>query len=863
MKRFFSLLLVLLLTVTLAACNLGNEIPDDILDCIENPDDPACDPTPLLCEDNEELINGECVIVSCPTGEVLQDGECIDEADLECPVGQEAVEGACQPIVCEIGTELNGNDCIAIQCPIGQELDGNDCVAIECEEGETLVGNNCIIVDDRTPEEIVADLIIDNWDGGTEHIDTFLNTLDYSSGMELETEFNLEVVDEGVTHFINYMIVDTYVYGDYTIIKRDIAFNFDNEFELEFEVILEEVDTGVRVYYNTDFIRALILENDTEGDVQAVLDTLGADGQWFMFKFDDSLANVVEFEVLKEMIQLAIYREFGEMVFYDLHDDLEMELMVDLDMYGINVGDFFGHIFADEYADAQMMLENADYEGLALALDMQWLVPEIVDGLTMDQVWLEATYPVLDVTAYITTLNTMGTKYWLENLTEPEIEALLYAYVDYPIPEMYEAYNDGTLDHWIIMEVLNEIEMDLMDIPGLDVNALMMAFDNLDYDMFYQEMPDLSGLGQAIYDGQMAFDAYIVDLALTSPETASILAPWSGYVLYLEDYMYIVDDIEYGFNELIVFETYFDPAYYFDNNMLAFEIEKTDDFEILTTLIVDGSEFDTMFEDFMEDLYWYLDGFESTDLPYVQYLNCPVGEVCDDFPEYAEMLANLAQLGDLEYTILFDPSDPTEAEFKFQAADLINSVMVMNGEMASVLDASITVTVREEDTLMVPTDITDVNMVAEEFAKFSLSIQAYDILQQVSEYYMMNPGEIPAVFLQTMTLQELVDMGIIDEPSYAYDWELSNVVFGAVDLANPLDMPDFGVNLVWLDGTDVFDDEVGFEELMMVFGPGMGAPDRADYLMYVDLVDEANFNMTKLLLVYLWEGNSPEEMPMP
>ena len=72
-----------------------------------------------------------------------------EEPITECPVGQELVDGACEPIVCPTGQELDGNDCVAITCPTGQELDGNDCIDIVCESGFELDGDDCVEIPEK------------------------------------------------------------------------------------------------------------------------------------------------------------------------------------------------------------------------------------------------------------------------------------------------------------------------------------------------------------------------------------------------------------------------------------------------------------------------------------------------------------------------------------------------------------------------------------------------------------------------------------------------------------------------------------------------------------------------------------------
>lgn len=836
MKKILVLTAALLLAFTLAACG-NNNVPDDIVDCLQNPNDPSCDPSAILCEDNEQLVDGECVVVEpteCPDGEELVDGACVVIEPTDCPVGEELVDGACQAIV--------------------------------CPDGEVLQGNSCIVVDNRTPEEIIADLIVENWDGSMDHVDLYMQSMDMSSSMQMETEFNLEVIDTGVTHFITYNITDTYVFGNYDVLRREFALNFDNEQEIEFDIILEEVETGVKIYYNTDFLRALILTSPNGAEVQAVLDTLDANEQWFMFRFDDSLANLVEIEVLLEMLELQIYRQLAIASFAELHTQLETELNVDLDMYGLNVGTLLDAFFMGDMTTVETILNGIDYPGLVHAIDVNKITPMIIDQLTTDQADILMMYPTFDVAAQIAYLQANDTEMWIMNMASEDMDVITEYYDMGPIVYIINAYLNDTLEHFLLKQIVYALEPDLMTIPGLDVAAFKLAVESLDFDAFELENPDLSGLPQAVRDGQLAFDAYVANLALTAPETASLLSPWSGYVLYLEDYLMYLDDIEYGFDNLNVFAQYVDPQYYFSNNMVVLGIEATPEFDILTTFTFDVSEFTTFFEDFMDDLYWFIDGAPNIELPYVEHLNCPVGETCETFPEYNEVLQQLAIAGDIELSMLYNPSVSDKAmSIIFQAADFLDTAIGNNNPDISVTDASLTITFRENGSITLPTNVTDVNMVAQEFAKFTIILRTYDYLEELSDYFMMNPTEVIPYAGTNEPLSTFTDMGIV-YASEVFDLDASYVTFGAYDPLNPMDMPDYGIQLVWLDGTNVFLDEIGLEELLLVVGPGTGAPDRADYLMYLGKIDDTNYNITKLMLMYLWENNQDdnyEEQPMP
>ncbi len=147
-------------------------------------------------------------------------------------------------------------------------------------------------------------------------------------------------------------------------------------------------------------------------------------------------------------------------------------------------------------------------------------------------------------------------------------------------------------------------------------------------------------------------------------------------------------------------------------------------------------------------------------------------------------------------------------------------------------------------------------MIAEDVAKFSLSVLAYEALEDVSMYYMDNLGEITLDFGDTRQLDTFEDYLDL---SLAFDLNMSYVIVGGSILA-----PDYSIQLFWHDGTEVFTSPVGLLELIDIVGPGVdGPPTNEMFQHYVDKVNEENFNMTKLLFVYIFnETDSFVEEPI-
>ncbi len=742
-----------------------------------------------------------------------------------------------------------------------------DCIADSTAEGcDDIIDD---ITDDRSVEEILADTIIENWDGELTHISLLMDAMDIEDAIEVETEFSFSVIGEDGNHYIHVVMIETTLQTEEgMILHRVVDFDLDGE-EIIFEIIFKEVPTGVHVYYNAAPLKELLLENGDEEPLD-LLDVIGATEDWFMFKFDDSLASMIEIEVIKDIIVSAFFEEVGESFFYDLQDQLDFELTINtLSTYGINIGLFFDYLIEGDIDNIDLMLEAIDIDSLLLDLDAAYLVPEI--NILLDEYSAEFALEGFVTADQIVFLNEFGTKAWLNQLTDSEIIILIEVLIDAnsepgdpDLSVIIEEHLAGTLDHYLIMQFLNdpEVSVDLSEIPGFDFDGFKATMDTLDYDAFYLEMLDMEALYDAIYNGQVAFDLYLVDLALTAPQNASILTAFSGIVFELEAYKYLVDDINYVFDNLIMFDKFFTLDYYLDNDLLKTEIEKTDEFGILTTVTLEPISYVFILQDLIEETVLFLDGVQSFELPYIQFINCPTGETCEPLPEYTDLMMDLALFGEVEYTVLYNPINSNEITTKIDFTDFINKLAMIDGEVTAepVINLSFQVTVREAGEIVIAESVNDVNMIAEDFAKFSLSMFAYEALENVAEYYFDNFGEITLDFGDT---RQLDTFGEYIDLSLAFDLNLSYVQVGGSLLA-----PDYSIQLFWSDGTKVFTGPLGLAELADVVMPETGIqPTNEMFQYFVDKVEDENFNMTKLIFVYIFNEtnivyeDTEEEVP--
>ena len=850
MKKLLSLMLVSIVMVGLAGCDFAGEVPEEVIDCLTNPDGEGCpDINPLVCTGEQVLEDGVCVdpdpVVTCTGDQVLEDGVCVDpDPDLVCTGDQIIEDGVCvdpdpDPLVCTGDQVIEDGVCV-------------DPVVV------------------KTPAELLAEAVVANWDGDLSHLELLMDSLDLETSMEFILEFNMEVTDFydedfEETHFINVVITDNYQYLETgTLMHRNMAMNLDDEVHF-IDFMFEEVDTGVIVYMNIEDIKASLV---TEGpEVLEYLNTLGATQNWLMFRFDDTLDNVIELEVMKSMVADIFFLQMGETFFYDLQGELDMELGVVLADYDINLGLLMDYLVDENYTAAETMLENIDYETLVFDLDAIHLVPELV--MLLNEYKTELDFATFNTDARVAFLLANGTEAFLEDLTDAEIVILLDILVDAPnmdpeapdFSEMYEAYLVEELDHFIVMFMLDktDVQMALGDIPGLNFTVFYNAMNDLDYDAFYLETIDVEALGDAIYAGQDAFDIYVIALNATAPETASILAAFSYTVYELEEFMVIIDDINYVFDNLYLFEDYLDIQYYLDNDMVVYDLEITDDFDIETTIMLQGNEASQLFIDLLDEVYWFLDDMESFEMPFLEHINCPVDELdCDPFPDYLPIIADLDEFGYIEIVALYNPLVHDEMSMVIDLTNFAQALNELGDESGTINNISIKMIVKEVGSVTLPTETADVNQIAQDFAKVSLNFMTYDFVREALEYYADNQAYYqlhPTELLGNHALDTYDNM----TPSYAFDSNMSYITVGG-SLLNPT----ISCTLYWADGTLVFTEPITLDYLddMMLDG----IPSAADYQTLLSKVDDDNWNMSKMIIVFLfsdWDNGNQEDEYYP
>lgn len=719
-----------------------------------------------------------------------------------------------------------------------------------CDLGQGEIDDilNCL----ETPEDpeclvdgLYVDQLVAEWDGTLQHLSNVMDNMDFSTAMTQTSTILIQVVEGGDVIDVEVVTTDSFVFGEFNKVHREMTQTLNimgEEISFTSEVIYEEVPTGVHVYFNTGSIKDLLVEQGLSEIVQGMSD-LGLAEDWVLFQFDDTLENVIEIEVLRNMLKEVLFQEIGATAFYDLQDEIELELGFDFEAYGIDLGLFADYVLDGQLEQAEAMINAIDFENLKSDFDVLVMADMLSNQLVTDQAAIEAALPGYDFQNQLVFLETNGVMAWYHQLAAEEVTYFDSVYFQDPLAQIYINFQDGTLPYFLFTTFLMESEFELREIPGFDYDLMVQNAELLDYEALVLEDVNLVLLFEAILAGQTEFDAFVTGLETTAPNTALILAPWSESMTYLDDVRTLIDDIELGFENLDMFSEYFTLEYYVQGNMAMIDVEANSNNEMVTNIVFDN--YGSLFGDLINDLYWYLDSFQMVDMPYVDPINCPAGEYCEMLP--IDMIeGELNSLGPINMSMVFDPLDPDYMIMNVELQEVFNEYYEgMTGEASPLQLVSITIEMEEGGEVIIPTVYSDVNQAAENFAKFSLYFYIYDIMDDL-EWDMVEYGDYSELVGVTTSFADTeFDL------SLAFDIELSTIT-----VSGTVDNPVISIDLYWVDGTRVFTAPITLDELQPVIGNGSGAPDAAEYAMYLGKVDPANYATTKLILMYLLQDDS-------
>lgn len=628
---------------------------------------------------------------------------------------------------------------------------------IECEANEFVVDGECVGLDniEDLNSDQIAELIMDEFDGGLGHLGTAMSGMNFDESSELVIEGTIAVIEDGTT--MNAHVKST---QKTAMIDGKMAYYQKQEITVDEMTVVEEmisveVEGGMDLYFNVGgFLDALDMQEKAEAT--AYLDAFNLGDEWLMFHFEDSLENMVELEVAKDFILEILEDEFGMNPFVEMQEQLELDSEIDFDAYNFNLVEIGVLLEANDYAGIGTYLENVDFIGLQEELmDMEnggmVVAPPLVDPIELE-------------------------------------EALL------------------AMDHAAFLEEL----------------------ETFDFEMMVTK----------VSEGETAFEAYVAGLN-EFPEIKALLTPMVPIVGALEEED-VLDEIAFIAERMSDFEEYFTYQYYIDEEFLAVSAEIVDGDNILTTATIDPTNFDNVFEDFVTDLYWFMYEFPNSDLGYVENLNCPSSQTCEEFDAISEVADVTANLDSLTVEFLYDPSGDKSMSMTLDAADFLQSI-ADEDEYASVTfnTAEISVSMSEGATITVPSNAGNVQDAIDELVMLGFMESIQSKVRTLQNELGWNP--VPD---GTYTLETYPQWHRFDTP--AFDQDMSTIVIAGGEAT---------VTLYWRDGSMVLDSAVTHEELEMLWEDNMydNSMTRTKLLNVIGEINAADFSTGKAVVYMMFD----------
>jgi len=415
------------------------------------------------------------------------------------------------------------------------------------------------------------------------------------------------------------------------------------------------------------------------------------------------------------------------------------------------------------------------------------------------------------------------------NLSIPAIGALLEA-SDYTGLQTY-------LENIDIQGLQAELEQDpFADIPGIDAEAFQSALMDMNEPALFIELQtfDFEMLVTKVSEGETAYAAYVATLT-DFPQLQSLLAPLAGLVGELETEG-VLTEIAFIAERMSDFDQYFDFNYYVTSELAQISAEVTANNEISTTVTIDPENFPAVFEDLVTDVYWFVYEFPNSDVGYVENLNCPSGQICDDFNAFDEVTTGVTGLDPFTIDFLYNPNGDKSMSIKIDAEDFMQSLANKESVNTVVVNkAEMEMTMSEAATITIPTGAANVQSAIDELIMLQFVEEVRNDLRYMQEdlYWSSTPAGIYDIYtfpgwnrFQSAALND--EMTVIEVTAEG----------------------DLIVTLYWLDGSPMFDGPLSHYEMDNIWELNMYSPTftRAKLLNVIGLINETEFSSGKALV---------------
>ncbi len=333
------------------------------------------------------------------------------------------------------------------------------------------------------------------------------------------------------------------------------------------------------------------------------------------------------------------------------------------------------------------------------------------------------------------------------------------------------------------------------------------------------------------------FIMFSVEGDFSNEEELDFMTLIEGFMLYAEDLMLDVDpeevayvqaQLEYAVANMELFAKYLTLEYYMNQEGMTAELDVDDNDAVVMSMTMDPTMYGSVINDLLTDFSLFASGLEGVEVPDMQ-----------SAPEYQQLLMILNGLQPMQMDAVYNPNNPTVLSFRIDLTTFVNTLAMMtsNGEMMAppVNALTIDVVVRSGAEVAIPEVASDMNIVVKNIAKLMFVQEVYYSANELISYVEMS-NENPLYTANEVPMNVLASFAMYDDTSYQmFDQDLSYIVN-----RGSLEVPEYYIHLVWLDGTDVFVDELSLNEIeVLIYESDTITP-------IIELVNDAAFDLSKL-----------------
>ncbi|MFW5838796.1 MAG: hypothetical protein ACOCU1_02535, partial [Bacillota bacterium] len=680
-------------------------------------------------------------------------------------------------------------------------------------------------------EEAAALALTELYEGDLTFLADRMETMDLATMHEIETVLSVEYDDEfsEETETVVIDLTERYIeYAEGVLIQQEQVFTENGETIATLSMITDYEGDSMTIYVDiTDVYDQLVDMVDTE-----FLDAFDIESGWVKFTFSDSMTNMLEVELFGDFLHAVVVAQDPTLEDLEsIEDDFVAMLGVDKASANIELQLLFDTLFTFDLNAIMAHIFDINVDLLIDGGIENVIEPDLLSMMETYETELKDAGIPYDT--YYDTLSNDGLFELLETMTASDA-VIVGGYLGIPYLDVLVEEYDSSMTlaenaQAVIVAILPSMQEDIETMDGIDYDALYAVIDTLDVELFLTQAEtfDYNAMVMSLVDGTyMNFYNN-----MTETEIKMILSVFNE--MLIDEFGPITAVLSYDvlLNDLDRFTTYTDISTYLtDPDMVSSEPTIDDDYIVETEGYITYEMLENISLSFLQDAYAWLDQLAYIELPEVDPINCDGASCEETFDPYIQLMDMLSTMDDMPVTFTVDPMDDETMWLNADISNLINTLSDPTGDTEP-YTATLDITIRDTTTIEDIDEFTDLNETLEEFAKFIFIDEIRLLMEDISMNAELEEGE-------TVTLESVID----DVPQTLGIFDASLTTF-------TLDDGDLEADFVYVDGVDVFDDEVTLSQLDSIYSDNTVT--RSEVLDQIGLLDDTTFSMTRLLLLFM------------